>query len=133
MGSAADWKKYAEALLELGASDQALPFIEAQLDQAWDSRLVGLYGRIPGGELSARIACADRWLVQHRDDSQLLLALGRMCLAQRLWGKAQTYLEASLSLTDSREVRLELARLFEQTERAGEAMAHYRAAAGMLD
>jgi len=126
-------RSYAEALLELGASDQALPFIEAQLDQEWDSRLVGLYGRIPGGELSTRIACADRWLVQHRDDSQLLLALGRMCLAQRLWGKAQSYLEASLSLADSREVRLELARLFEQTERAGEAMAHYRAAAGTLD
>lgn len=124
---------YAEALIELGAHDQALSFIEAQLDREWDSRLVGLYGLTPGGELAARIAAADRWLLKHRDDSQLLLALGRMCLAQRLWGKAQTYLEASLSLADSREVRLELARLFEQTERADEAIEHYRAAAGRID
>ena len=120
---------YAEALLELGAHDQALSLIEAQLDREWDSRLVDLYGLIAGGDLTARIACADRWLVQHRDDSRLLLALGRMCLAQRLWGKAQTYLEAALSIADSRELRLELARLFEQTERAEQAMAHYRAAA----
>ena len=120
---------YAEALLELGAHDQALSLIEAQLDHEWDSRLVALYGRTAGGELTARIACADRWLLAHRDDSQLLLALGRLCLAQRLWGKAQTYLEAALSIADSRELRLELARLFEQTDRADAAMAHYRAAA----
>jgi HemY protein len=56
-----------------------------------------------------------------------------LCLEQRLWGKAQTYLEAALSLADRRDVRLELARLFEQTERADEAMKHYRAAAGKLD
>ena len=126
-------RTYAETLIELGAQDEALGFLEAQLDKEWDSRLVGLYGLTPGGELSARIACADRWLLQHRDDSHLLLALGRLCLAQRLWGKAQTYLEAALSLADRREVRLELARLFEQTERAEEAMQHYRAAAGLAE
>lgn len=122
---------YAEALLELGvgAQDEAARFIESQLDADWDSRLVALYGQVQGGDLTARIACADRWLLQHRDDAQLLLALGRMCLAQRLWGKAQTYLEAALSLADRREVRLELARLYEETERPEEAMQHYRAAA----
>jgi HemY protein len=122
-------RTYAEALIELSADDQALDFIELQLDQEWDSRLVGLYGLTAGGDPAARLACADRWLAQHRDDAQLLLALGRMCLAQRLWGKAQTYLDAALSIADSREVRLELARLLEQTARADEAAAHYRAAA----
>jgi HemY protein len=122
-------RAYAEALLELDADDDAQRFIEAQLDREWDSRLAGLYGLTRGGDLAARIATADRWLPQHRDDPQLLLALGRMCLAQRLWGKAQSYLEAALSIADRREVRLELAQLFEQTERAEEAMQHYRAAA----
>lgn len=124
---------FAEALIELGAHDEALSFIEAQLEAEWDSRLVGLYGRTPGGDFAARLASADQWLLQHRDDPQLLMALGRMCLDQRLWGKAQSYLEAALSLEDSREVRLELARLFEQTERADEAMQQYRAAAGRPD
>lgn len=125
-------RTYAETLMELGAHDEACAFIEAQLGEEWDSRLIALYGQARSGDLSARIACADQWLQQHRDDAQLLLALGRMCLEQGLWGKAQTYLEAALSLADRREVRLELARLFEQTERADEAMRHYRAAAEQL-
>lgn len=118
----------AEALIDLGAHTEAQALIETQLDSEWDSSLIRLYGRSAGGSLTSRIARADNWLTQHPDDAQLLLALGRLCLAQRLWGKAQSYLEASLSLADQREVRLELAHLFEQTGRAPEAMQHYRAA-----
>ena len=124
---------YAEALIEVGANDQALSLIEAQLEREWDWSLIDLYGLSAGGDLAARIARADRWLAQHRDDPRLLLALGRMCRAQRLWGQAQTCLDAALSIADSRELRLELARLFEQTGQAGEAMVHYRAAAERVD
>lgn len=120
---------YAEALIGLGAEAEAQRFIEHQLDREWDSRLVDLYGRFEGGDLVSRISHADRWLPEHRDDSRLLLALGRLCLAQRLWGKAQSYLEASLSLSENREVRLELARLLDQTDRGEEARLHFRAAA----
>lgn len=35
---------YAEALLELAADDQALSFIEAQLEREWDSRPIGSTG-----------------------------------------------------------------------------------------
>jgi HemY protein len=121
---------FAEAMINLGAQDAAQRIIETQLDAAWDSSLISLYGRASGSNLNltSRIARADKWLLQHPDDPQLLLALGRLCLAQRLWGKAQAYLEASLSLADQREVRLELAHLFEQTERSDDAMRHYRAA-----
>jgi len=121
-------RAFAEALVGRGAHDEAQRIIETQLDAEWDPALVRLYGRSTGGELTSRIARGEKWLAQHPDDAQLLLALGRLCLAQRLWGKAQSYLEASLSLADQREVRLELARLFEQTERSTEAMRHYRAA-----
>ncbi|WP_153109134.1 heme biosynthesis HemY N-terminal domain-containing protein [Propionivibrio limicola] len=124
---------YAEALVQLGEHEEAGEFIKAQLEREWDSRLAGLYGQVRGGDLTARIAAADKWLPAHRDDPQLLLALGRMCFEQRLWGKAQAYLEAALSVaelgSDKREIRLELARLFETTERVEEAMPHYRAAA----
>ena len=125
-------RKIAASLLELGAHDEAAGFIRTRLEAAWDSELAGLYGQVGGGDMSARIAEADRWLPQHRDDHQLLLALGRMCLKQRLWGKAQTYLDAALSVVDMatarREIHLELARLFEETGRDAEAVAHYRAA-----
>lgn len=124
----------AEALLALEAPeahDEALRLIETQLDKGWDSELIALYGRHGGKDVTARIARADQWLLQHPDDPQLLLALGRLCLAQRLWGKAQSYLEAALSLADRRAIRLELASLLEQTGRTEAAMQHYRAAAGL--
>ncbi len=119
----------AEALLVHAAHEPARCLIEAQLDRQWDSALLGFYGQLPGTDLVAAIARAEAWLPEHSADPHLLLALGRLCRKQRLWGKAQHYLEASLSLAERRETRLELARLFEQTARPDEALPHYRAAA----
>ncbi|MEF8700089.1 MAG: heme biosynthesis HemY N-terminal domain-containing protein [Candidatus Accumulibacter sp. UW20] len=119
----------AEALLVHAAHEPARALLEAQLDRQWDAALLGLYGQLPGPDLVACIARAEAWLPEHPADPHLLLALGRLCLKQRWWGKAQSYLEASLSLADRRPARLALARLFEQTARPDEALPHYRAAA----
>ncbi len=130
-------RRIAATLLELDAHEEASGFIAGRLGGAWDSVLVRLYGQVRGGDVTGRMALADRWLPQHRDDPQLLLALGRMCLEQRLWGKAQAYLDAALSVADAaadqREIRRELARLCEATERRAEAMDHYRAAGSFGD
>ncbi|HMW80280.1 MAG TPA: heme biosynthesis HemY N-terminal domain-containing protein [Accumulibacter sp.] len=120
---------FAEALLADGAHDEAQSLIEGRLAVEWESALVRLYGQLSPSDPTACIARAESWLPEHPDDAELLRSLGRLCLQQRLWGKAQSYLEASLALADRREVRLELARLFEQTERAPLALPHYRAAA----
>jgi HemY protein len=57
------------------------------------------------------------------------VVLGRLCRQQQLWGKAQSYLEAALSVEISREAHLELAALADELGRADEANRHYRAAA----
>jgi len=67
---------------------------------------------------------AEGWLKSRPDDHLLLLALGRLALAQQLWGKAQSYLEASLSLTPTLTAHAELARLFEATGKESEAQRH---------
>ena len=125
-------RRCAEALLEEGARSQAQRLIEEQLDAQWESELVQFYGQIGGDDPTAAIARAEKWLPEHPGDAQLLLALGRLCRSQRLWGKAENYLEASLALADQHPVRLELACLFEQTDRSDEAVRHYRAAAEQL-
>ena len=123
----------ARALMAQGAESEAQKLIEAVLDTAsndeWQPELVAIYGRLTGGEQTARIAKAEGWLRKHPEDARLLKALGRMCLRQRLWGKAQSYLEASLAVRDTQEGHLELARLFDQLERPEEANKHYRASA----
>jgi len=47
----------------------------------------------------------------------LLLALGKLCLHQSLWGKAQNYLEASVSVTPSRAAYTALGQLAEKLDK----------------
>lgn len=120
------------ALAALGADAGVQKLIEGVLDQGgdevWQCPLITIYGRLTGGDSMSRIARAEEWLRQRPADASLLLALGRMCVRQRLWGKAQSYLEASLSIEETQEGHLELARLSDQLERTEEANRHYRAA-----
>ena len=121
----------ARALIELDASEAAQKLIEGALDgyseAGWQPELVALYGGLTGPGLTARIAKAENWLRQYPDEAALLLALGRMCMNQRLWGKAQSYLEASLALEETRDAHLTLADLCDQLERSEEANRHFRA------
>ena len=123
----------AKALIVLNAEGEAQKLIEAALDRAgddtWQSELAAIYGRLSEGDQTSRIAKAEGWLLRHPSDAVLLLALGRMCQRQRLWGKAQSYLEASLSVRATQEAHLELARLLDQLEKVDDANKHYRASA----
>ena len=88
-----------------------------------------LYGECPGADVLAQIERAETWLKSRPRDRALLLTLGRMCLAQELWGKARSYLEASLSEEPSRSAHVALAQLFDRTDKPEEANRHYRASA----
>jgi HemY protein len=123
----------ARGLVAADAGGEAQKLIEAVLDATahdeWQRELLAIYGRLDGAEQMARIARAEAWLQQYPDEAMLLKALGRMCIRQRLWGKAQSYLEASLAIEPTPQAHLELARLFDQLERTDEANKHYRASA----
>jgi HemY protein len=121
----------ARALIEAGDCVAAQRLIETALDAGWDETLIGLYAECKEGEALERISRAEAWLAQRPDDAQLLLSLGRLCRIQQLWGKAQSYLEASLSVAPSRAAHVELAGLFDRLERPEEANRHYRAAAAV--
>lgn len=128
----------ARYLLDLGAVAEAARLVENVVDDSaadWDrpgvDALVLLYGRLVEGELTGRIGRAEEWLRRQPRNVALLLTLGRLCRAQRLWGKAQSYLEAALSLGPSQEIHLELARLCDELERPDEANRHYRLSAGL--
>ena len=59
----------------------------------------------------------------------MLLVLGRLCQDKQLWGKAQSYFEASLSLNASRTAHIALAQLLDRLEQTELANKNYRAAA----
>jgi HemY protein len=52
-----------------------------------------LYAEVPSEKPLAQIERAEDWLREHPDDASLLLALGKLCAAEKLWGKAQSYIE----------------------------------------
>lgn len=119
----------ARALIAAGDGEGAQKAIEQQLAVEWDTTLAGLYGRCEGGEVRERLARAEEWLRAHSRDPQLLLTLGRLCVQSQLWGKAESYLEASLAVEPGWEAHVELAHLAERIERTDVATRHYRAAA----
>ena len=105
--------------------------VEQLLAKNWDPELVRSYALCVGNEYEARgaLAQAEKWLRKHPEDPHLLYVLGRQCMMGELWGKAQSYLEASLQQRPSVEGHLALAELMELLERPAEASAHYRKAA----
>jgi HemY protein len=121
----------------LGMASLAREILENALAAEWVPQLVALYGELPGSlpaeektaEARARIERAERWLLERNRDSQLLAALGRLCAQAELWGKARSFLEASLSFEESRTARVELARLAERLGQPDEAQRHFRRAA----
>ncbi len=127
----------AQQATKLGRAAMARQIIEAALDAEWSPQLVALYGQLPerfGGEAlteeaRARIERAERWLLEHERDPQLLATLGRLCGQAELWGKARSFLEASLSFEEVRTAHLDLARLAERIGQPAEAERHYRRAA----
>ena len=119
----------ARALAAADDCGEAAQLVEDFLDDQWDSSLVEVYGECEGGDVLARIAHAERWLASHPRDAKLLLTLGRLCRRKQLWGKAQSYLEASIAVAATREAHLELAGLLDSLAQASEANRHYRVAA----
>lgn len=88
------------------------------INQQWDAQLVDYYGRLQVEDSTAQLAIADKWLQNYGSSEVLLLALGRICIRLKLWGKAQRYLEASIGIKPSVDGCLELARLLNRKELA---------------
>jgi HemY protein len=117
-----------------GLHDEARRVAEESLAADWDERVIRAYreAAAPAGSaaLLAQIEACEKWLQTRPTDAELALTLGSLCLKQKLWGKAQRYLEQALSdASDPRMVReshLKLAQMHEALQQPEEAANHYR-------
>ena len=123
----------ATRLLVLGCGEAAKDVIEETVEtrgaEGWDSQLAAIYAGCKTDSTLAQIERAERWLRQHARDAVLLATLGKLCMRQALWGKAQSYLEASVALEPTLDAHMTLARLMEQLGRNDEAIRHMRRSA----
>jgi len=118
----------AQSFIALGACQYAHGIVEEGLERQWDSALLALYSECLGSDVRQQLERAETWLHKHPRDAVLLLTLGRLCAHQGLWGKARSYLEASLSIDPTHSAHLELGRLLEREGKPAEAAAEYQKA-----
>ena len=117
-----------QAFSKLGDCQSAQQLLAESLNAQWDSDLVALYGECQNENNIPQIEQAERWLKQHTDDAGLLLALGKLCIHQGLWGKAQSYLDASISLEPRRDAYNWLGQLAENMGKHEQALAYFQQA-----
>jgi HemY protein len=118
--------RYVELLVDSEQSAAAETVILKALKHNWDATLVRQYGLISSAQPAKQLAQAEAWLPAHTDDAQLLLALGRLCARDKLWGKARDYFESSYRLERTPEICAELGRLILALGEPKVAAAYYR-------
>ena len=95
-------------------SGSAEQMIAKSLDRQWDDAMIEVYGRFESKDANAQLARAEKWLQEYGQNESLLLALGRIAIRARLWGKAQGYFEASMGARATPAAALALAELYDQ-------------------
>lgn len=109
--------RYAKALIAAGDSQDAVKLITTTLNKhEWDDKLVEVYGSCEHKNLNHAITEAEKWLADHDNNPNLLLALARLYARNKLWGKARSLYESSLNLAPNAQAYLELAQLLEDTD-----------------
>jgi HemY protein len=111
-----------------GDKDVAVSIVEEALNKAWDETLAARYGQFVGKDALAQIRQAEKWLLDHPRDGALLMSLADLCAHEKLWGKAQSYAEASIAVAPNIDGHLALAAFKEQSGQPSEACVHLRQA-----
>jgi len=116
------------SFLQLGGDREAAEIIANSLEHEWDSELVDLYAECRLADGTRQLEQAERWLSSRSQDAALLRVLGLLCQRQQLWGKAQTYLEASLAVDNDWRTQLALGEMLGRLDRTAEANSHLASA-----
>jgi len=121
-------KAAARSFLAVNGDREAADILVKSLERQWDPELLLLYAQCRAPDATRQLEIAERWLTTHNQDATLLFVLGRLCERQQLWGKAQTYLEASLALDNHWRAHVALGEMLAKLGRHDEADAHLAAA-----
>lgn len=121
---------YAKAMARIEGDSAIMTeiFIEQTLKLLWLDELVLEYAHLPLTDLQKSLTKAEAWQANAKDSAALQLTLGRLCRRLELWGKAQDYLQASITLQASKEAHAEMARLQHKMGHVDVAIEHYRLA-----
>lgn len=119
----------AAAFAQAGDEEQAWRLIEQGLQQRLSANLLRQYLTLKTISARDRLMRAERWREKYGDDPVLMLTLGRLCMDEALWGKAEEFLKLSLAGPEPAQAHFALAELYEAIGRPDEAAQQFRDAA----
>lgn len=111
---------FARAAMACNVPAPAEKALRELLNDQWDEAAVLAYGEVAQfdagiDEPLSLLQTVEKWLNSRPQDPALLLTCARCCLRNELYGKARSYLEASLGLRPRLETYQMLAKLLEAT------------------
>ncbi len=118
---------YITFLISIKENDDAEKILRGYLSRHWQESIVRLYAQLETSNPQKQLETAETWLHGHARSAALLLVLGKLCIKNKLWGKARNYLETSLGISPLAETYLQLAMLLEEKmDEADSAQALYQ-------
>lgn len=120
----------------------AKKILEEAIDHQPDADLLDIYPdcigvKESGQHILAFIQRIEGWLQKYPAEPALHLALGRLCIEQKLWGKAKSSLSQVIRAPRATSVmeaqaHMALSKVHEALDEQAEAATHYRSAAQLL-
>ena len=107
---------YARGLMAGKDHPAAEKVLREAIDETPDTAAIRLYGELGLADPLLPLERAETWLRAKPEDPDLLLTCARLCLRAELFGKARSYLEASLARRPNPEASLLLADLLESID-----------------
>ena len=89
---------YARQLIRMGGSERAEPLLRKSLNHQWDDRLAAVYGLLQLNNPKPALKQTEKWLHDHSDSADLLMAAARFSAQAKLWGQARSLYQESLNL-----------------------------------
>jgi HemY protein len=105
-----------KALASCGEISLADSYIRKALKSEWNESLITLFGEMTLADSAEQLRQIELWLNKRPEDASLLLAAGRACIRNQLWGKARSYLESSVAIRPSPTAYHELGQLMLQLD-----------------
>ena len=104
---------YSRAAMACDMHDLAERELRELLKQQWDESAILAYGELEIAEPLSLLQHLEKWLNERPQDHILLFTCARCCIRNELYGKARSYLEASIGIKPRLETYQMLAQLLE--------------------
>lgn len=117
---------YVQNLILQGENAQAERLLTQAIKKQWDQDLVVLYGLTKAPNVKKQLRAIENWLNKAPNDPIILQAAARICVNNKLWGKAKYYYEASIAAVERHDTYKELGDLLDQMGESSKAAMCYQ-------